>query len=296
MKKSKVYCIILCILILSGCYNRTEKTADMTSNRSFNGTYTGKNLDRIAFPLGGLGAGMICLEGTGAFSHVSVRNTPEVFNEPLLFAAITVKGLENGAKVLEGPVPEWKCFGRPNTARGGERTSWGLPRFEQCDFTARFPFATIHLSDSDLPLNVTITGWSPFIPTDPDNSALPAGVIEYTLKNSSSKEIETLFSFHSVNFMRKGEGTHSINPISGGFVLHQDGSEKEPQNQGDFAIFTDQPDAIVDHCWFRGGWWDPLTMTWKYVEEFNPVQNPPVEAASPGASIYIPVKLASKEE
>ena len=82
---------------------------------------------------------MICLEGTGAISHVSVRNTPEVFNEPLLFASISVKGIENGAKVLEGPVPSWKYFGPPNTANGGERTSYGLPRFESADFTARFP-------------------------------------------------------------------------------------------------------------------------------------------------------------
>ena len=42
--------------------------------------------------MGGLGAGMICLEGTGALSHVSIRNRPEVFNEPVVFAAISVKG------------------------------------------------------------------------------------------------------------------------------------------------------------------------------------------------------------
>ena len=35
--------------------------------------YTGEHLNKVAFPLGGMGAGMICLEGTGAFSHVSVR-------------------------------------------------------------------------------------------------------------------------------------------------------------------------------------------------------------------------------
>ena len=42
--------------------------------------------------MGGIGAGMICLEGTGALSHVSLRNRPEVFNEPLIFAALCVKG------------------------------------------------------------------------------------------------------------------------------------------------------------------------------------------------------------
>ena len=69
------------------------------------GEYTGEHLNRVAFPLGGMGAGMICLEGTGALSHVSLRNKPEVFHEPCTFAAISVKGQTNVARVLEGPVP-----------------------------------------------------------------------------------------------------------------------------------------------------------------------------------------------
>ena len=39
------------------------------TTREFNGPYSGKNLDRIAFPIGGMGAGMYCLEGTGCL-HV----------------------------------------------------------------------------------------------------------------------------------------------------------------------------------------------------------------------------------
>ena len=79
-------------------------------NREYNGAYEGENLNRVAFPMGGIGAGMICLEGTGAFSHVSVRNKPDVFNEPPIFSALWVKGQPNVARVLEGPVPTWKVF------------------------------------------------------------------------------------------------------------------------------------------------------------------------------------------
>src|SRR5262245_57103384 len=50
--------------------------------RKYSSAYSGEHLDRIAFPMGGMGAGMICLEGTGALSHFSIRNRPEVFNEP----------------------------------------------------------------------------------------------------------------------------------------------------------------------------------------------------------------------
>ncbi|MEP7319634.1 MAG: hypothetical protein ABI921_12860, partial [Panacibacter sp.] len=57
-----------------------NEQAEKESTRVYNGAYTGSNLNRIAFPLGGLGAGMICMEGTGCVSHVSVRNKPEIFN------------------------------------------------------------------------------------------------------------------------------------------------------------------------------------------------------------------------
>ena len=143
----------------------------------YNSFYTGKYLDRIEFPIGGIGAGMFCIEGTGAISHMSVRNRPEVFNEPCMFAAISVKGLEKGTKILEGMVPDWKKFGTPNSGNGSPGTTYGFPRFEKTTFLARFPFANIDLEDKDIPMEVKLTAWSPFIPTDQDNSSLPSGSV-----------------------------------------------------------------------------------------------------------------------
>jgi uncharacterized protein (DUF608 family) len=283
--------LILCILSFTSCHI-SRQNQEVTDQREFNGIYSGEYLNRIAFPLGGIGAGMVCLEGTGAFSHVSVRNSPDVFNEPLIFAAITIKGKENLAKILEGPVPTWKSFGNPGSGNGGGQTSWGLPRFEKADFLARFPFTTIQLSDEEMPVRVAIKGWSPFIPANPDDSSLPVGAVEYEFTNNSGSEVEALFSFHSVNFMRKGNGDNSIGAIHQGFILHQDGTKEEQNTQGDFAVFTDQTSALVDHCWFRGGWWDPLTMTWKHVEEMTPLENPPIDKGAPGATIYVPVRLS----
>ena len=76
------------ILLISGCENPQK-----LSDSEFNSTYSGDRLNRIAFPMGGMGAGMICLEGNGSVSHVSVRHKPDVFNEPFMFGAIAVKGL-----------------------------------------------------------------------------------------------------------------------------------------------------------------------------------------------------------
>jgi len=297
MNNSILSFVLFFFLIAFSCSNPQKKQNDVvTAKRTYNETYRDKNLDRIAFPIGGLGAGMICLEGTGAFSHVSVRNSPDVFNEPLMFAALAVKGIESGARILEGPLPTWKYYGRPNTARGGERTSYGLPRFEQVDFTARFPFSTLHLSDQHIPVEVKMTGWSPFIPTESDESSLPVGAVEYTFKNTGKSNLEAVFSFHSVNFMKMGEGENSILPATNGFILSQKSTKEKAYEQGDFCIFTDQASTVVDHCWFRGGWWDPLTITWKNIEQASLTQKPAVEKDAPGASLYVPVKLAPNEE
>jgi uncharacterized protein (DUF608 family) len=291
MKKNTLnWFSVLLVLILPCSCNTIDKNLDKDGHE-FNGPYYGKNLERIAFPVGGIGAGMFCIEGTGAISHMSVRNRPEVFNEPAMFAALSVKGIRNGSLVLEGQVPEWKKFGNPNSGNGSPGTTFGLPRFEKSSFTARFPFAVIDLSDPDMPVEVNITGWSPFIPTDADNSSLPVGGLEYTFKNTGSSRLDAVFSYNSVNFMGRNGGMASIKPVMNGFVLSENGVKDKPATKGDFAIFTNEPDAVIDYCWFRGGWWDPLTITWNTILNCEMRQNPPVEGSAPGASIYIPLIL-----
>ena len=115
-----------------------KKTGSSTCNnlkdaagRKYNDVYTGDYLNRVAFPLGGMGAGMFCIEGTGSISHMSIRNKPDIFNTPEVFAAISVKGLKNGAKLLEGPVPDWKKFGQRDAGNGSGGATTGLPHFHR---------------------------------------------------------------------------------------------------------------------------------------------------------------------
>ena len=195
-----LFLLFIVLIFMNSCQDKTRKAGQ--SGHEFNGTYTGDNLNYIAFPIGGIGAGMVCLEGTGCLSHISLRHHPDLKNEPLTFAAITIKGDKNISRVVEGPVPEWKIFGKDDSGNGLGGSTYGLPRFESASFLARFPFGTVTLTDSELPVKASITGWSPFIPGDEDNSSLPAGALEYTFSNTSGKPIEAVFSFNSVNFMR----------------------------------------------------------------------------------------------
>jgi uncharacterized protein (DUF608 family) len=269
--------------------------------RNYNAAYEGDYLNRVAFPIGGLGSGMFCLEGTGTISHMSVRNKPDVFHEPTIFAALSVKNLKNGAKVIEGPVPEWKRFGRRDAGNGAGGTTYGLPRFENVSCLTRFPFSTVTLSENDFPLSLEINGWSPFIPTDANNSGLPVGALEYTFRNTSSQTHDCVFSFHSKNFMKAvrnendKSGKDFIRAIDGGFILSQTEKESAQHELGDFAIYTNEPSAVVDYCWFRGGWFDPLTITWESIVKGEVKKVEPVDTGAPGGSVYVPFRLAAGE-
>ena len=265
------------------------------NKRLYNSAYQGENLNRVAFPVGGLGAGMFCMEGTGAISHVSVRNKPEIFNEPGMFAAIAVKGKKNGAKLLEGPVPDWKKFGQRDAGNGSGGATTGLPHFRHASFTAKFPFGYLDISDEDIPFKIKITGWSPFIPTEDDNSGLPVGAMEYHFINTCKSTTEAVFSFNAKNFLKIEKGKNSIQSLDNGFVLSEAGTTEKPF-PANFAIFTDDGATIVDHCWFRGGWWDPLTMAWNTVKSGEAKAVAPVDNDAPGASLYVPFTLAPGKE
>lgn len=252
----------------------------------YNGSYPGGNTDKIAFPIGGIGAGMFCIEGSGAISHLSIRNKPDIYNEPPVFAAIGAKGHPEQARVLEGPVPNWKKFGPERSGDGSPGTTWGLPRFKAATFTARFPFAQIDLKDPALPLKASITAWSPFIPTDENSSSLPLGAIEYSFTNTGKTQQEYVFSFNAANFLSK-----QVKAVTNGFMLSDEGTVGHPEQKVAIAFTTDDNATVVDPAWFRGGFYDALTMAWHHIEKAETVTHPALRETSPGSSLYVPFKL-----
>ena len=205
-----------------------------------------------------------------------------------------LKGVDNGSIVVEGQVPDWKKFGQPQSTKGYGGT-WGLPRFKDCDFEVKFPFAKLRMSDDELKMDVTMKVWNPFIPTDENNSGLPVAGFEYTFKNKYAKEVEAIFSYNSKNFVDIRNGGASIRPIENGFIISQKGTETQPFHQADFAIFTDEPETKVNYCWFRGWSFDSFTMCWNEMSSGVIKENPANMADAPGASLYVPFRLQPGE-
>ena len=267
----------------------------------FNGKYDGKNLDYIAFPIGGLGAGMFCLEGTGSLASFSFENKPDIHNCPTIFAAVHMGGK---IRVLEGPVPGNKIFTAPSAAPDGATggnplaghgngltgKNYGLPRFDKCDFTGRFPFAEINLADEEMPMEAKLVGWSPFLPGNSDMSSLPFGVLDYKLTNKSDTAQETVFYFQCTKWMGQDA---EVQPLPNGFLVRR--SKSDTVNELAFSVFTDT-DANIDTAWFRGGWWDSFTMMVNNMEkggsETKVLDDP---STAKGATLSIPFTLSPGE-
>ena len=131
-----------------------------------------------------------------------------------------------------------KYFGGKSAGNGVSDKWYGLPRFDNASFQSRFPFGSVELEDDDIPMDVTITGWSPFIPGDADNSGLPVAALEYKFSNTSRKKIDAVFSYNASNFMVLSDpsneyrnGANSILPAENGFVLWQGPGYKIPGNE-----------------------------------------------------------------
>ena len=158
-------------------------------------------------PIGGLGAGCICLNGYGGIQDFSIHTRPETTALPAGFSANSseaaftdsaYQGTEWSDKALvEGPFPPFKIFDQGLQGQGLRRGGFeGFPRFAKCTFTAEYPFGEASLSDPALPIEVKLVGWNPFIPLDDKNSGIPCAILEYTLRNTSARPVDYEFSYH----------------------------------------------------------------------------------------------------
>ncbi|HEU0141889.1 MAG TPA: GH116 family glycosyl-hydrolase, partial [Bryobacteraceae bacterium] len=134
--------------------------------------FTGARLARIAFPLGGIGAGTISLGGRGQLRDWEIFNRPDKGKSPqYAFSSIWVKSSKGApvVSVLEAALtPPYEGSSGLGTANVP-----GLPRLESAVFTGEYPLARVDFRDRKLPVRVSLEAFSPFFPLDPDESGLP---------------------------------------------------------------------------------------------------------------------------
>ncbi len=188
-------------------------------------TYRGEYLKEIAFPLGGIGSGCVSFSGLGALVDWEIFNKPNKGYQPRYsFLSLWAKpqGEERVFRVLEGrllPPYNEPLGSKPWIENAGpgfgplQAHASGLPRWEKCTFTGRFPFAQVELADKEVPVTATIEAWSPFIPGNDHDSSLPVAVLNVTLKNISNKSVEAALGANLQNLCGFPEIGGAINNL-----------------------------------------------------------------------------------
>lgn len=148
----------------------------------------GKNV-RCGVPMGGIGAGKIELSRDGWFRNITINNNLDApFYAPAqCFSALWVK---TGEKTMA-------CALR-------DEAVMGLPPVEQLDFIGKYPVAQLKYKDKDLPVAVQLTAFSPIIPYNVDDSALPGVVLEFEVANNTQAPVETAVAMSWENLLGCG--------------------------------------------------------------------------------------------
>ena len=220
--------------------------------------------------MGGIGAGMICLEGTGALSHVSLRNKPDVFNEPCVFAAICgQRQTPGGARAGRARCRAGSSSARPApaTAPAARPTACRVSPGHLPD--AHFPFAVIDADRSAGPAAGRDHRLEP-VRARRRGQLQPAGRgagIPVHQPPQATRRGGVLLQRQELHGARQAIG-QAVRPHRGRVhPLGRQARRTSPWEDAAFSATVSEPGAKVNHAWFRGGWWDPLTMAWKDVAE-----------------------------
>jgi uncharacterized protein (DUF608 family) len=253
------------------------------SQRGWSRIFSGPNLLQVAMPLGGIGAGCVCLNGYGGLQDFSIRNQPATTAMPdghgftdSAFALLHIKGERPMTRLVEGPMPPEKVYDQGIQGQGYRKGGHeGLPRFENCTFEGAYPFGTVQLSDPNVPVKATVEGWSPFIPLDDKNSGIPCAILNYTLQNVSNAPVDCELSYHWSHPVQgsKGEtGTRNA-ALPGHGVYFHNSEEPADATFGSAALVVARHTPAVKAMWFRGGWFDSLSALWREVYSGAFVEN-----------------------
>ena len=248
---------------------------------------------------------MICLEGTGALSHVSLRGHPDIFNEPMVFAALCVKGEPNIARVLEGPVPPWKIFfpwdrAHAGAGNGGGGKTYGLPRLAHAEFRAHFPFGTVTGGQHCRSRSRSPAG-APSSPATPTTPACLWPRSNIGLRTRARAGRSNLLvpprNFMAIRKRPEPTGRDAVLATESGFVLLYSGTAERPWDRGPSAWRRRSrcggqlrmvPRRLVRPAHGR--------LENAFRTACRRRRRRPPEEDSPGGSLYVPFRLAPGEE
>jgi len=279
--------------------------------------YDQNHIARIALPLGGIGTGTVSLGGRGNLQDWEIMNRPAkgFTPSPYPFFAIYIKQMDGKTVVraLEGPLENYEYEGY----NGSQTPNHGLPRFGNCSFSATYPFGRVYLSDPDVPVDVNLEAFNPFIPGDVDASSIPVAVLRYSLTNKTDQSIKVSFCGNVPNFIGndgsilergwldilhpEGENQNINTFRSGkhvqGIYMTSQGVNSSVTQWGTIALTT-LSENVTTHrtAWFEREWGGGLLDYWDDFSQDGKLENRTVEGVDkPMASLAVELEIPAGE-
>ena len=145
--------------------------------------FRGKALESIGMPCGGIATGQIYLCGDGTLGCWQIFNNAEsnwVENTHSTYQHRGIaKPVDQGFAVAVG-TSEGRQLLKKLDRQG----------FDDIEFQGEYPIATVRYGETSFPVRVTLEAFSPFIPLNAKDSALPATVFHLAVENASEAPIQ----------------------------------------------------------------------------------------------------------
>lgn len=189
--------------------------------------YTGKALQDIAMPLGGIGGGHVSICGDGAIRQWCIFN-----------------------KCNEGCVVPHSYFAIFTQTPGGSKAKFlqqsaiaELPVVRKVEFVGDYPVAELRYIDDDLPVRVSMKAFSPYIPMNARDSAIPTAVFEITIQNVSSEVVKVSL----LSTCQNAAGYDGESAINGVWNKCYGGNVNEPiSSDGAHGVLMSNPSLSKD--------------------------------------------------
>lgn len=219
-------------------------------------SYNRSNSNRSGIALGGIGAGSVELRKNGQFYNWSIMNNWPVFTGAPLVPTNFPGNSDKDSYLfflvryqVEGESPKIKLLQINDGISEASMESviyyypW-LSAIEKIEYNGTFPFVNMKFSDSEMPLEISMQAYSPFIPRDVKNSSLPGIFFNYSIVSTSQKPVKVLL----VGSLRNLTGYDKTQKyfISDwftknnfqGFLMSSGGYDSTSSSYGDMGLFS----------------------------------------------------------
>ncbi|MEI6169210.1 MAG: GH116 family glycosyl-hydrolase [bacterium] len=164
---------------------------------SYPSTMHRSQLPRSGMALGGIGTGGFEIRQDGSFANWSIFNNWPLFAgnryphnpKQTLFFMLWVKVENENQRLVLLQIED----SHGGAAIEGHEFQYIFPWISGVDTirtTASFPFADLDFEQDGLPLKVSLRAWSPFIPGNVKDSALPLAYFDFEIRSTADRPVE----------------------------------------------------------------------------------------------------------